>query len=31
MLSPPKVLQKLKWDIKAQGWAIVVSEVEVMG
>lgn len=31
IVAHPKVLQKLKWDIKAQGWAIIVSEVVVIG
>ena len=31
IVAHPKVLQKLKWDVKAQGWAIIVSEVELIG
>ena len=31
IVAHPKVLQKLKWDVKAQGWAITVSEVELIG
>ena len=30
IVAHPKVLQKLKWDVKAQGWAITVSEVELI-